>query len=164
MEKGEERGSRDGERALEPSAGTGPVTPEPHVCPAPLIPQGRSFFLHASGFRDSPSGRLSELLTPWKQIASCFCSRGFLCQWSPPPKPEYHQWELPPSCLMMPSSPYQHEATPFSLPCIFIKPSSFQACESQTQWEVIFLKNCNILQSTDKLFWSAWCLTQEIFN
>ena len=64
MEKGEERGSRDGERALEPSAGTGPVTPEPHVCPAPLIPQGRSFFLHASGFRDSPSGRLSEWLTP----------------------------------------------------------------------------------------------------
>lgn len=64
MEKGEERGSRDGERALEPSAGTGPVTPEPHVCPAPLIPQGRSFFLYASGFPDSSSGGLSEWLTP----------------------------------------------------------------------------------------------------
>lgn len=38
VQKGEESGSRDGEsgsrsaeRALEPSAGNGPVTPEPHV-------------------------------------------------------------------------------------------------------------------------------------
>lgn len=64
MEKGEERGSRDGERALRPSARAEPSAPEPHVCQAPLIPQGRSFFFFMqAALRDSPSGGLSEWLT-----------------------------------------------------------------------------------------------------
>ena len=132
-------GAEMGRRVWSPRSGNGLVTTESRVFPSPLIPHGHSFFIDASGFHDSPLGRLSEWITPWIQIASCFCAHGFLCQWYLPPKPKYHQWELPPPCLMMPSSLYQQEVTPLSLPCIFIKPSSYQVCKSQTYWEVIFL-------------------------
>lgn len=115
---GERRGEREQrwERALEPLGGeTEPVTRTPCV-PAPLIPQGRSFFLYAEAAFD-----VTLLRRPLRMAhpLSTDCLMLLLTRFplpvvSPPPKPEYLQWELPPSCLMMPSSLYQQEAAPFS--------------------------------------------------